>query len=50
MAGFAPNFGVLLAGRMVQATGASSMSPLLMNVMLTSFPKEKRGAEWGSLV
>ena len=47
MAGFAPNFGMLLAGRMVQAAGASSMSPLLMNVMLTSFPKEKRGAAMG---
>jgi len=47
MAGFAPNFEVLLAGRMVQAAGASSMSPLLMNVMLISFPKEKRGAAMG---
>ncbi|GLC88123.1 MDR family MFS transporter [Lysinibacillus piscis] len=47
MAGFAPNFGTLLAGRMVQAAGASTMSPLLMNVMLASFPKEKRGAAMG---
>ncbi|MFT9818389.1 DHA2 family efflux MFS transporter permease subunit [Lysinibacillus sp. NPDC056185] len=47
MAGFAPNFGMLLAGRMVQAAGAASMSPLLMNVMLISFPKEKRGAAMG---
>lgn len=47
MAAFAPNFGMLLAGRMVQAAGASSMSPLLMNVMLISFPKEKRGAAMG---
>ncbi|MDM5246022.1 MULTISPECIES: MDR family MFS transporter [unclassified Lysinibacillus] len=47
MAGFAPNFGMLLAGRMVQAAGASTMSPLLMNVMLTSFPREKRGAAMG---
>ncbi|MFJ7733372.1 DHA2 family efflux MFS transporter permease subunit [Lysinibacillus sp. NPDC097231] len=47
MAGFAPNFEILLAGRMVQAAGASSMSPLLMNVMLISFPKEKRGAAMG---
>ncbi len=49
MAGFAPNFGMLLAGRMVQAAGASSMSPLLMNVMLTSFPKEKRGTAMGGI-
>ena len=47
MAGFAPNFEILLVGRMVQAVGASSMSPLLMNVMLTSFPKEKRGSAMG---
>ncbi|GAB0170044.1 DHA2 family efflux MFS transporter permease subunit [Lysinibacillus sp. CTST325] len=47
MAAFAPNFGMLLAGRMVQAAGAASMSPLLMNVMLISFPKEKRGAAMG---
>ena len=47
MAGFAPTFEVLLIGRMVQAVGASTMSPLLMNVMLTSFPKEKRGSVMG---
>ena len=47
MAGFAPTFEVLLIGRMVQAVGASSMSPLLMNVMLASFPKEKRGSVMG---
>ncbi|MFJ7737301.1 DHA2 family efflux MFS transporter permease subunit [Lysinibacillus sp. NPDC097287] len=47
MAGFAPSFEVLLAGRMVQAVGASSMSPLLMNIMLISFPKEKRGTAMG---
>lgn len=47
MAGFAPTFKLLLIGRMVQAIGASSMSPLLMNVMLTSFPKEKRGSVMG---
>lgn len=47
MAGFAPSFEVLLVGRMVQAVGASSMSPLLMNIMLISFPKEKRGSAMG---
>ena len=47
MAAFAPSFGILLAGRMVQAAGAATMSPLLMNVMLTSFPVEKRGAVMG---
>ncbi|KMY45954.1 MFS transporter [Bacillus sp. FJAT-27916] len=47
MAAFAPNFAVLLSGRMVQAAGASVMGPLLMNVMLISFPREKRGTAMG---
>ena len=47
LAAFAPNFGVLLTGRMVQAAGSSVMGPLLMNVMLVSFPREKRGAAMG---
>lgn len=47
MAAFAPNFGMLLTGRMVQAAGASAMGPLLMNVMLISFPREKRGTAMG---
>lgn len=44
---FAPNFGFLLAGRMIQAAGSSVMGPLLMNIMLVSFPREKRGAAMG---
>lgn len=47
VAAFAPSFGVLLAGRMIQAAGSSVMSPLLMNIMLVSFPREKRGAAMG---
>ncbi|MEK4230252.1 MDR family MFS transporter [Solibacillus sp. FSL H8-0538] len=47
LAAFAPSFALLLAGRMVQAAGAATMSPLLMNVMLTSFPIEKRGTAMG---
>ncbi len=47
LAVISPNFGVLLAGRMIQAVGASVMSPILMNVMLVSFPVEKRGAAMG---
>ncbi len=47
IAGTAPVFSVLLAGRMVQATGTAIMMPLLMNVMLVSFPVEKRGAAMG---
>ena len=41
LAAVAPNFGLLLTGRMVQAAGSSVMGPLLMNIMLVSFPREK---------
>ena len=41
------NFPFLLVGRMVQASGSAIMMPLLMNVMLISFPIEKRGAAMG---
>ena len=47
VAGFAPEFGVLLAARMVQAASSAIMMPLLMNVLLTSFPVEKRGSAMG---
>ncbi|ODJ53761.1 MFS transporter [Brochothrix thermosphacta] len=47
IAGFAGSFSILLTGRMVQASGAAIMMPLLMNVMLTSFPPEKRGSAMG---
>jgi len=47
IAAMAPNFSILLTGRMVQAAGSSVMAPLLMNVMLISFPREKRGAAMG---
>jgi EmrB/QacA subfamily drug resistance transporter len=45
--GMADTFGILLAGRMLQAAGSAIMMPLLMNVMLVSFPVEKRGAAMG---
>lgn len=47
LAGFAHVFPLLLAGRMIQAGGSAILMPLLMNVMLTSFPVEKRGAAMG---
>ncbi|WP_088042090.1 DHA2 family efflux MFS transporter permease subunit [Bacillus sp. EAC] len=46
-AGFAHIFPLLLTGRMVQASGSAILMPLLMNVMLTSFPVEKRGTAMG---
>lgn len=47
LAAIAPNFGMLITARMIQAAGAAAISPLLMNVMLTSFPIEKRGTAMG---
>ena len=47
IAGFAPVFSILLAARMVQAAGAAIMMPVLMNVLLVSFPIEKRGTVMG---
>ncbi|MDR7236810.1 DHA2 family efflux MFS transporter permease subunit [Neobacillus drentensis] len=47
LAGFAHAFPLLLSGRMIQASGSAIMMPLLMNVMLTSFPVEKRGVAMG---
>ncbi len=42
LASIAPAFGVLLGARMIQASGSAIMMPLLMNVMLTAFPVEKK--------
>lgn len=47
LAGAAHVFPLLLAGRMIQASGTAIMMPLLMNVMLVSFPIEKRGTAMG---
>ncbi|WP_160722894.1 DHA2 family efflux MFS transporter permease subunit [Bacillus sp. USDA818B3_A] len=47
LAGFAHVFPLLLGGRMLQASGSAILMPLLMNVMLVSFPVEKRGAAMG---
>lgn len=47
LAAFSPTFGFLIAGRMIQASGSGLMMPLLMNVMLTAFPIERRGTAMG---
>lgn len=47
LAGWGPNFGVLLAGRMVQAAGAGILQPLVMTVLLKTFPVERRGTAMG---
>lgn len=47
LCGVAPSFSVLLAGRVVQAIGAGIVMPLLINVVFTLFPMDKRGAAMG---
>lgn len=44
---FAPNFPLLLTGRIVQAAGAGIMIPLMQTVIFIVFPVEKRGAAMG---
>ncbi|WP_438494866.1 DHA2 family efflux MFS transporter permease subunit [Paenibacillus sp. IHBB 3054] len=43
----ATSFPLLLTGRMIQAAGAGIIMPLLTNVILALFPREKRGAAMG---
>lgn len=43
----APEFYILVMARMIQAAGSAMMMPLLMNIMLTSFPVERRGTAMG---
>ena len=38
---------VLVTARMIQASGSAMMMPLIMNVMLTAFPIERRGTAMG---
>ncbi|MCL7748312.1 DHA2 family efflux MFS transporter permease subunit [Halalkalibacter alkaliphilus] len=47
IAGIAPNFEVLLVGRMIQSAGAGVMLPLMTTVFLMIFPINKRGAAMG---
>ena len=44
---FAPTFGVLVAGRMVQAVSAAFFVPLLFNGILSIYPPQRRGAAMG---
>lgn len=47
LAAVAPVFGVLLAGRVIQAAGLAINLPLTQNVIFTIFPPNKRGAAMG---
>lgn len=45
----APGFEVLLAGRIVQASGTAVMIPLLMTTVMRLVPEDKRGATMGTM-
>ena len=45
----APVFGVLIAGRVVQATGTAVMVPLLMTTILRLVPESRRGQTMGTI-
>lgn len=47
VAGIAPNFELLLLGRVIQSSGAGVMLPLMQTVFLMIFPINKRGAAMG---
>ncbi|WP_047153095.1 DHA2 family efflux MFS transporter permease subunit [Aneurinibacillus tyrosinisolvens] len=45
----APSFSIILIGRIIQASGAGILMPLVMSVFLTVFPPERRGAAMGMM-
>lgn len=49
VAGLAPDFELLLAGRIVQASGTALMLPLLITTVLALVPVERRGAVMGNI-
>lgn len=49
LAGLAPGFEVLLAARVIQASGTAIMMPLLMTTILDLVPSHRRGAVMGNV-
>lgn len=47
IAGIAPNFSILLLGRIIQSSGAGIMMPLMQTVFMLIYPVHKRGAAMG---
>lgn len=47
IAASAPTFGILLAGRMIQAVGTGMLMPIMFNVFLLMYPPHKRGKIMG---
>ncbi|SFK08369.1 drug resistance transporter, EmrB/QacA subfamily [Halobacillus dabanensis] len=45
--GLAPNFTILLSGRILQASGAGIILPLMQTILFLVFPIEKRGSAMG---
>ena len=50
LAGWGPSFVVLLLGRLVQAAGAGILMPLVMTVLMWTFPVDKRGTAMGVII
>lgn len=46
----APSFGMLLAGRIIQAVGVGIIMPFMRNIMVLIYPAEKRGMAMGITV
>lgn len=47
MCGIAPNFAILLVGRLAQAAGAGILMPMVQTVLMLTFPVERRGTAMG---
>ncbi len=47
LAAWGPSFPVLLGGRLVQAAGAGILMPLVMTVLMWTFPIDRRGTAMG---
>lgn len=47
--GIAFSFPILMVGRVIQATGAGIMMPLMMTIFILIFPIEKRGTAMGTV-
>ncbi len=45
----APSFGILLAGRLLQAVGTGLLIPIIFNTFLLIFPPERRGSVMGMI-
>src|SRR5699024_11151945 len=46
-AAIAPNFSFLMVGRILQASGAGIMMPLIQTILFLMFPIERRGTAMG---